>query len=72
MYLFDSSVDSKATPIVGINPQIIGYLLQRTIRSGEMHSEGTLLSGFLPNVHPAMIWGVDPVMFSDEATITGE
>ena len=38
-----------------------------------MHGEGSILSGFLPNVHPAMIWGVDPVLFADDnsAGITG-
>ncbi|XP_019862865.1 PREDICTED: uncharacterized protein LOC109591600, partial [Amphimedon queenslandica] len=75
VFLHDSPrVDDRNSPVVAINPQIIGFLLQRTIRSGEMHGEGSILSGFLPNVHPAMIWGVDPVLFADDnnsAGITG-
>ena len=41
--------------------------------SGEMHGEGSILSEFLPNVHPVMIWGVDPVLFANDnsAGITG-
>lgn len=32
------------------------------MRAGEAHSESNILPGFLPNVHPNMIWGVDPIV----------
>jgi leucine-rich repeat kinase 1 len=62
--------DNNSSPIVAINPQIVGFLLQRTVRSGEMHSEANVISGFLPNMHPAMIWGIDPVI-ADGLSISG-
>ena len=63
VYIYDHQSSSSATePLIAINPQIIGYLLQRTIRVGEAHSENNILPGFLPNVHPNMIWGVDPIV----------
>ena len=73
IYVYDlpHETDKQTSPIVALNPQIIGYLLQRTIRSAEMQSESNILAGFLPNVHPTMIWGVDPVLSTDENTYSG-
>lgn len=68
--MYDSARDENGleAPLVAINPQIIGFLIQRTIRAGEAQSEGNLLSGFLPNVHPIMIWGVHSALFSEGPT----
>ena len=64
MYIYDSPVPNEecTESLIAINPQIIGYLLQRTVRAGEAQSESNVLPGFLPNVHPNMIWGVDPIV----------
>ena len=71
MFIYDHHLGKATEPLISINPQIIGYLLQRTIRAGEAHSENNILPGFLPNVHPNMIWGVDPIVSVEEGVSHG-
>ena len=63
--MYQGSDKDLDTALVAVNPQIVGFLLQRTLRAGEAHGETNALSGFLPYMHPTMIWGVEPVWSED-------
>lgn len=63
--MYEGSGKDLDVALVAVNPQIVGFLLQRTLRAGEAHSETNALSGFLPYMHPTMIWGVEPVWSED-------
>ena len=62
--------ESRERFLVSVNPQIIGFLLQRTLRAAQAASDKLALSGFLPTMHPVMIWGVDQV-WSMEQSVSG-
>lgn len=51
--------------LIAVIPQMVGFLLQRTLRAAQVASESTTHSGFLANMHPIMIWGVDQVWSLD-------
>ena len=55
--------------LVSVNPQILGFLLQRTLRAGQVSSDSNSLAGFLPSMHTVMIWGVEQVWSRDELTV---
>lgn len=62
--MHDSKVEDVTSPgpFIAVHPQVVGHLLQRTVRAGEAQSEGSSLHGLLPHTHSTMIWGVDPIM----------
>ena len=53
------------TLLVGVDPQLIGYLLQRMIKAGLVTKEVQPHSSHLPNSHLFMLWGVEPIWSVD-------
>lgn len=56
------------TVLVGIDPQLIGYLLQRMIRASLVAQELNNNSCYLPNSHLFMLWGVEPIWSVEQDT----
>ncbi len=56
--------------LVGIDPQLIGYLLQRMIKAGLVTKEVNPYSCHLPNTHLFMLWGVEPIWSVDQDSDT--
>ncbi len=51
--------------LVSVDPQMVGYLLQRMIKAGIIAKEAEPASFYLPNTHLFMLWGVDPIWSHD-------
>ena len=60
--------DSASTQLVSVDPQLVGFLLQRVVRAGvltrDASEEG---SPFLPVSHLLMLWGVDSIWSAERS-----
>lgn len=66
--LYKSQIGSTTLTMVGVDPQLVGYLLQRMIRAGLVKQEVARHNCALPNSHIFMLWGLEPIWSLDQDT----